>query len=283
MDDLLTGASFVQEATKLKQEISHILNKAGFEMSKWASTSVELMSSAQNNEKPIDLSDDQQTKTLGVVWDYNNDLLTYQVNLKYKNETATKRLMLSVIAQLWDPLGLISPIIIKAKLILQKMWSLRLSWDERVPDELHQMWTQFISDLMNVNNIKVNRKILTLFPAVKFEIHGFCDSSQSAYGATILIRSVDSYGNGSTNLLCSKSRVAPLKTLTIPRLELCGSLFLVRLMQKVLPILNLNIDQRYFLTDSSIVVSWIAAPPNTWNIFVANRVSEIQSFSGLNE
>jgi hypothetical protein len=152
------------------------------------------MSSAQNNEKPIDLSDDQQTKTLGVVWDYNNDLLTYQVNLKYKNETATKRLMLSVIAQLWDPLGLISPIIIKAKLILQKMWSLRLSWDERVPDELHQMWTQFISDLMNVNNIKVNRKILTLFPALKFEIHGFCDSSQSAYGATIFIRSVDSYG-----------------------------------------------------------------------------------------
>jgi hypothetical protein len=156
MDDLLTGASSVQEATKLKQEISHILNKAGFEMSKWASTSVELMSSAQNNEKPIDLSDDQQTKTLGVVWDYNNDLLTYQVNLKYKNETATKGLMLSVIAQLWDPLGLISPIIIKAKLILQKMWSLRLSWDERVPDELHQMWTQFISDLMNVNNINFN-------------------------------------------------------------------------------------------------------------------------------
>jgi hypothetical protein len=163
------------------------------------------------------------------------------------------------------------------------MWSLRLSWDERVPDELHQMWTQFISDLMNVNNIKVNRKFLTLFPAVKFEIHGFCDSSQSAYGATIFIRSVDSYGNGSTNLLCSKSRVAPLKTLTIPRLELCGSLLLVRLMQKVLPILNLNIDQRYFWTDSSIVLSWIAAPPNTWNIFVANRVSEIQSFSELNE
>jgi hypothetical protein len=283
MDDLLTGASSVQEATKLKQEINHILNKAGFEMSKWASTSVELMSSARNNEKPIDLSDDQQTKTLGVVWDYNKDLLTYQVNLKYKNETATKRLMLSVIAQLWDPLGLISPIIIKAKLILQKMWSLRLSWDERVPDELHQMWTQFISDLMNVNNIKVNRKILTLFPAVKFEIHGFCDSSQSAYGATIFIRSVDSYGNGSTNLLCSKSRVAPLKTLTIPRLELCGSLLLVRLMQKVLPILNLNIDQRYFWTDSSIVLSWIAAPPNTSNIFVANRVSEIQSLSELNE
>jgi hypothetical protein len=54
-------------------------------------------------------------------------------------------------------------------------------------------------------------------------------------------------------------------------------------MQKVLPILNLNIDQRYFWTDSSIVLSWIAAPPNTWNIFVANRVSEIQSLSGLNE
>jgi hypothetical protein len=180
MDDLLTGASSVQKATKLKEEINHILNKAGFEMSKWASTSVKLMSSAQNNEKPIDLSDDQQTKTLGVVWDYNKDFLTYQVNLKYKNETATKILMLSVIAQLWDPLGLISPIIIKAKLILQKMWSLRLSWDERVPDELHQKWTQFISDLMNVNNIKVNRKMLTLFPAVKLEIHGFCDSSQSA-------------------------------------------------------------------------------------------------------
>lgn len=210
------------------------------------------------------------------------DIFTYQLNINIKKNIITKRVILSVIAQLWHPLGLISPVVVNAKLILQKLCTLKLTWDDIVPEELSNRWIQFISDLSHVNNIKISRKIL-ISPAINVEMHGFCDNSQVAYGAAVFIRSQDSSGNYSTNLLCSKSRLAHFKTISIPRLELCGGVLLVRLMTKVLPVLNLNITKRFYWTDSSIVLAWIAAPPNTWNTFVANRVAKIPSSSKFEE
>jgi ribosomal protein S8 len=102
MDDLLTGASSVQEATKLKQEINHILNKAGFEMSKWASTSIELM---KNHEKPIDVSDDQQTKTLGVVWEYNKDFPYISSQSKVQKRNRNKKINVISHCAIMGPIG----------------------------------------------------------------------------------------------------------------------------------------------------------------------------------
>lgn len=111
------------------------------------------------------------------------------------------------------------------------------------------------------------------------QLHGFCDSSQLAYGAAIYIRSTDREGNHYINLLCAKSRVAPLKVVSLPRLELCGALLLARLTKAVIEAVDMNFSRLQYWCDSSIVLAWIAGEPVQWNSFVANRTSEIQKLT----
>jgi hypothetical protein len=114
---------------------------------------------------------------------------------------------------------------------------------------------------------------------VKLEIHGFCDASKDAYGAVIYIRSLNATGVYHNNLLCSKSRVAPLRATTIPQLELCAALLLAKLYVKGRNSIKLNIDGTYFWTDSTTVLDWLAAETMNEKIFVANRISEISTLT----
>lgn len=112
------------------------------------------------------------------------------------------------------------------------------------------------------------------------QLHGLCDASQQAYGACIYLRIKYSNGRINTNLICSKSRVAPLKVISLPRLELCGAVLLSRLVNKISKILTtIAINSIHLWTDSKIVLSWINSPSNKWNTFVSHRVSEIQELT----
>jgi hypothetical protein len=189
----------------------------------------------------------------------------------------TKRVILSGIAQLFDPLGLIGAILVNVKIILQKVWALKLDWDDSVPMEIYTRWVNFIDSLPAINNINIPRRIISIENPIIIEVHGFCDASELAYGACMYIRAIDKNNRKSSHLLCSKFRVAPLKTISLPRLELCGALLLARLVQKATSKLQLNISKYFYWTDSTIVLSWLASPPTKWQTFVANRVSEIQT------
>jgi hypothetical protein len=127
-----------------------------------------------------------------------------------------------------------------------------------------------------LNNIRFSRKTI-IKTAVNIELHGFCDASEMAYGACVYIRTIDVDGIIQTILLTARSKVAPLKTLTIPRLELCGTLFLTSLISVVKNSLTTRISRTVYWTDSSIVLQWIKSSPYTLKTFVANRVSEIQN------
>ncbi|GFY27750.1 integrase catalytic domain-containing protein [Trichonephila clavipes] len=139
-------------------------------------------------------------------------------------------------------------------------------------------WMNFYQKLSKVNNFKIPRCIL-LPATVRIEIHGFSDASERAYAAVAYIKCFNESGQSRTRLLCSMSRVAPLKTLTIPRLELSAALLLFRLVKKVVPILQLPIHKIWMWTDSTIALAWIKTEPHKLKTFVSNRVAEIQALS----
>ena len=180
--------------------------------------------------------------------------------------------MLSTVARFYDPLGLIGPVICNIKIFLQRLWKDNLDWDESLPMSLESMWQDLCAEFCAVKNATFPRYVSA--PKAVGEIHAFCDASLSAYGVCLYIRA-DSKNDVRVNLLCSKSRVSPLKTLTVPKLELCAAALLAQLVSSISQ-LNIFDCSFYCWSDSAVVLSWLKKEPSTFNIFVANRVNSIQ-------
>lgn len=282
VDDLLTGFDSRDEAIKIQREIVNILSTAKFQLRKWASNDAFILNkiNIESNleQNIINFSKEIETKTLGIVWNSQTDNFQYSLCNFTKQNQVTKRTILSIIAQIYDPLGLLAPIIIRSKLLLQKLWQCKISWDESLPLELYSEWVAYITQLSSLKTLVIPRQV-TCKGAIAVELHGFCDASERAYGACIYVRSTDISGNFKVSLLCSKSRVAPLKTVTLPRLELCGAVLLAQLYHKVLQAMKITFTKCIFWCDSTIVLSWISAVPTRWKTFVSNRVAEIQTLT----
>jgi len=177
-------------------------------------------------------------------------------------------------------LGLIGPVILRAKIIIQRLWTLQIEWDESLPADLHTEWSLYKSQLRQLSELRIPRHAVRAQTDIMVELHGFCDASQDAYGACVYIRVTEQDGHHHINLLCAKSRV-PLKTVSIPRLELCGALLLAQLVHKIIPILDLKINKTYYWTDSTIVLGWIKSSSRKFSTFVANRIGEIQELTQI--
>ncbi|GFY02115.1 integrase catalytic domain-containing protein [Trichonephila clavipes] len=167
---------------------------------------------------------------------------------------------------------LTGPILTQAKLILQKLWVLKLEWDEPLSNPIAKEWNDFVSTLPVIQNIHVPRLVIGKGRII---IHRFADASTAAYGALLYAQSI-SERDVSTRLLCSKSRVAPVKPITIPRLEFCACVLLSQLLEEVLHSLTLPIQQIMLCTDSNIVLAWIQRSPEQLKTFIDNRIKIIQ-------
>ncbi|XP_046145484.1 uncharacterized protein LOC123988783 [Osmia bicornis bicornis] len=281
VDDLLTGTSSVERAVELKNQLIKLLRRGGFEFHKWASNKHELAVESNNDNHVQNVclnTNDQTRKLLGIYWDSIEDTIMYVIKPFDKDERPTKRSILSQIAHLFDPLGLLGPVIILAKLIMQELWKANLNWDESIPQSLHKKWTNLKEALPTLSQFKVVRQI-ALADVVSYQLHGFCDASEQAYGACIYLRSIDKFNKCSVQLVCAKSRVAPVKTITVPRLELCAAHLLTKLLKAVSEALQISYDKIKLWSDSTITLHWIKASPHTLKTFVANRVAEIQANS----
>ncbi|GJQ80063.1 hypothetical protein Trydic_g14685, partial [Trypoxylus dichotomus] len=181
--------------------------------------------------------------------------------------TLNKRHILSTICQIFDPLGLVAPVIIIAKLIIQELWKQRLSWHEEVPVNIKNLWSSFQNELGCLNDLKIPRHCL-ISEYVLIELHGFSDASEKAYGACLYLRSFHSSKGCFSSLLHAKTRVAPLKTISLPRLELCGAVLLANLARKAANALEISYNERSFWTDSTITLPWIKSDPSRWKTFV---------------
>ncbi|XP_018378079.1 PREDICTED: uncharacterized protein LOC108770842 [Trachymyrmex cornetzi] len=239
VDDLLIGAETIEEARAVRDEIIELLARGGFVIRQWASNNECVINDLASNSLHANftLNADRALKILGIVWNARDDTICYSANSIKGSNRVTKRSILSEIAKIFDPLGLLGPIISYVKKLMQDVWRCGLQWDESVPQNIHTAWLEFARQWESLGQIYFERRLL-IAGYHDIELHGFCDASAVGYGACIYVRSRDESGNVLVRLLCAKSRVAPLKTLTIPRLELCGALILAQLYGEIIATLR---------------------------------------------
>ncbi|XP_036343691.1 uncharacterized protein LOC118752950 [Rhagoletis pomonella] len=260
VDDGIGGSDSLTTTMEIQHQLIHISKQRGPNLIKWCANHSQLLQNVGMEEQEVDIDFDndinQTIITLGLTWMPKMDRFCVKVCLG-SCSLATKRSVSADLARLFDPLGVLAPIVVMEKMFIQDLWQLKLTWDEALPADLNERWTTFRNDLQKLDNMKVSRHVFEGYIPAKIQIHVFSDASEKAYGAAIYIRSELDEGRVQVRLLCAKSRVASLKRQTIPRLELCASVLGAQLTARVKPDLKLDDVATYFWTDSQIVLAWI--------------------------
>lgn len=276
MDDCATGASTEGEAIELAGKIDEILKGAGFTLCKWKSNSSAVLNAMDSeSESSMVFSEEGATSILRLKWLIGTDQFTFEVKTPEVSEPLTKRKIVSCVAQLYDPNGYISPVIVTGKILIQRLWKEKLDWDEILSEEIKGEWNKLWSEIILLEKFRIDRWI-GLSEDTKVSLMGFCDSSEAAYGAIIFARVEYPNGDIACNLLVSKTRVAPLKTVSIPRLELSAAELMGRLVTEFKKTMGFSSIDYTLWIDSSPALYWIRKSPCNLKTFVANRVTSIQ-------
>ncbi|XP_063358857.1 uncharacterized protein LOC134648296 [Cydia amplana] len=278
VDDVVTGSSSLDDACDIKSQVIALFKLGAFELRKWVSNRPELLRDLPSEMCLSDAiafteAEDTTVKVLGLKWEPASDSFVF--NVQPSNQPCTKRTILSEVARIFDPLGFLSPLTIQAKALIQKLWILGSSWDETPLPEIVSQWSNFSQQLPQVRDLKIPRKF-TIEGAQSYQLHGFCDSSEVAYGAVVYLRVTESDGSVRVHLVCAKARVCPLRKQSLPRLELCAAVLLADLIKFVKDTLRLPVEETYLWCDSTVTLAWLRAPSSRWVTFVANRVSHVQ-------
>ncbi|XP_048483851.1 uncharacterized protein LOC125489994 [Plutella xylostella] len=283
VDDIITGTDSESDALSLQQELITLMKSGGYELRKWISNSSAILQGLPDDHKQLPLlfenSENPHTvAVLGVLYDPVRDVFSYKLNLG-ASSSDTKRSILSVVARIFDPKGWICPVVYWVKCLLQRFWLNKLDWNDPLPSDLLREWQAFREDLVNLKRLAIPRCTMTK-PASSYSLHGFCDASELGFAAVLYLRSSNQDGSVSVHLLMAKSKVAPLRTRpTIPKLELCGAVLLVKLLNHVSLCLQRSVEFEEIVgwTDSMISLAWINTSPHTLQVYEANRVSQIQN------
>ncbi|KFD60589.1 hypothetical protein M514_27222 [Trichuris suis] len=284
-DNLLDSVDTEEEAVQLYKQITAILSRAGFRLRKWASSSRRLLAEVPMSERAdpqLDFTKDPlgREKTLGLLWDCESDSFRFDWS-RPAGYAHTKRQILSLTSHVFDPLGFVAPVTIVARILLQELWISKCEWDE-VPDEdILSKWRAWLSKMGELPSVTVPRLIRRTDSP--YSLHIFCDASRAAYGAVAYFRSDDVRGNPHVSFLMARAKVAPLRHLTIPRLELQGAMLATRIASVIVRELRLKSDSVTFWTDSAVVLHWLNTTGRRLCTFVENRVSEILDVTKINQ
>ncbi|XP_039537633.1 uncharacterized protein LOC120485904 [Pimephales promelas] len=284
VDDLISSASDVENAFHITTGAKEIMSAAGMNLCKWTTNCAALKEKwKETMSEPAEETETHGSvlKVLGLVWRTQTDEfvfdLTALLDAVAKREN-TKRSVLKLSARIFDPIGFLTPFTVRVKCLFQELWIRGLGWDEELPSDLAQEWQGWCAELPQIHHIHIPRwygsKCMHRHNA--HQLHVFCDASEKAYSTVAYLLRVADDGTKTTCLVASKSRVAPLKKISLPRLELMGAVIGARLGNSLLKPLNMELHQVHMWTDSMIVLQWIRSPAHKWKQFVANRVSEIQ-------
>ncbi|XP_070854707.1 uncharacterized protein [Drosophila suzukii] len=231
VDDVLTGSNNEDELRRNRDELIQLMSCANLELGKWVSNTSFIQKDDTNAQS-------SPVKVLGLYWDPGKDILTYNIGLA-ANPDCTKRQVLSDVSRIFDPLGLLAPIVIQFKIIFQKLWLLNLGWDDPLPTKLGDNWLKCREDLGTLQKFQLPRFVAN--DADNIELHGFSDASTKAYAAVVYSRVTNDDGSILVSLVAAKTR-------------------------------NITV---FAWSDSSIVLSWLSYAPAQLKTFVGNRTSEI--------
>ncbi|XP_015120520.1 uncharacterized protein LOC107043500 [Diachasma alloeum] len=276
VDDIYGGAETENGLKEIATQLQGLCHAGGFSLQKWSSNCPEALHDlGLSTEEEIIQFEESVTKVLGLCWHQSTDTFRYK-SKNFNTTTITKRVVFSEIAQIFDPLGFIAPVVVQGKILLQDLWRLKLKWDDPLSDEYVQRWKTFRENLNDLDRGTVPRWIRISIETLNIQIHGFADASTVAMSAVLYIRTKIINDSTSTVLACAKTKVAPLKRMTIPRLELTAALLLTQLVASTKQMLQLDQVDTYLWSDSSVALAWIRSHASRWKDFVHNRVVKIQ-------
>ncbi|XP_043242095.1 uncharacterized protein LOC122391859 [Amphibalanus amphitrite] len=287
VDDCLRSASSEEEARLIATEVQALCAEGGFHLTKFvANRKSVLQDLAQQDcsqKMAVDVDKDvcqNEERALGVRWKIDDDALGFSV--KTREVTATRRGILSVISSIYDPLGIAGPFLLRGKQLLQGLCRREIGWDDRIPDDEARMWKKWLEELPKLSEVTVDRCLKTPeFGCVtKSQLHHFCDASEGGYGAVVYLRQENEEGRIHCAFVMGKSRVAPLKKVTVPRLELSAATTSVRLNTTVQRELDsVDVHETFFWTDSTAVLRYVNNDKVRYQTFVANRLAVIKDGS----
>ena len=287
-DDLLKSYENVPKAKETSQGVITLLDNKGFNLRKFLSNEPSVLEDLPPEKlatpaTSINLDDKQQTtaRALGVHWDLESDCFIYNVNVNVNVDQSnpTKRSILKKTATIYDPLGLLTPITLVAKLLIQELWRDQVDWDDEVSSSIRKKWEDWLRRLNQIaSNVAVPRSLNLEGDHQDVQLHIFCDASEKAFAAVTYVR-INDKGTITCHILMAKSRVAPLKRLTLPRLELQGAIIAVRMKETIVEEMDVKFSSIRFWTDSSLNLRYINNESKRFKVFVANRVAEIRNHS----
>ena len=280
MDDSIDSVETEEEGIELYRQLEALWSLAGMQARKWISNSSKVVATIPEADRAtkISLGDDKDPaiKALGLSWESKEDVLSISTADVPPNLSLTKRNVLKRIAAVFDPLGLVSPFVVIAKILLQELWTRGYDWDDEILDEIGDRILRWFQQLGSLGSLCVPRCLRWATKVITRKIITFADASIQAYGAVVYLLCGYEDGTVSCRLIASKSKVAPLKTITVPRLELMGAMLGLRLTQNICRVLQMPVQSVLFFSDSKDVLWWIRGRGRDFRSFVANRVGEIQ-------
>lgn len=197
----------------------------------------------------------------------------------------TMRNIYRVLARLYDPLGFIVPFTTRAKVLVQQLWVKEREWDDpSLPEEMLQAWRSWEEELQHISPISLPRCYVS--PEMDcsnphIDLHIFADASERAYGTVAYLRAESKDGQVEVSFLAARSRVAPKKQQTMPRLELCAALTAAQLASLLQSELTVTIRDVILWTDSTTVLTWITSDSCRYKVFVGTRVAEVQELTDV--
>ena len=296
VDDIIDSVPDFESALSLARNTNSVLSEAGFKTKHWQ-IGKESAPRVDLDSVPTEVGENI-TRVLGVCWETSRDRIVFHISLNFSKKkggvytepdlqlcsipktlpnTLTRRKVLEQVMKVFDPLGLLCPFLLTAKYNLRETWTQQLKWDDILPETLHKRWVVFFSQLASVSELQYNRCIKPENSDGKPTLIIFCDGSELAYGAAVFVRWKLLDGSFSSQLVFAKNRIAPIKKISIPQMELNGTVIAKRVKKVVDKEMRYDFERIIYLTDSEVVLSQLNNISTRFKLYEGVRIGEVQA------